>query len=130
MLPGTVKKYFIAILQEFQTANPDLMEEVSETLFQTIELTRDIQKKLQIRKQNRLLIEKYGLNAVASNQLDVRDDIDSLLGHISILEDKIQEFEEPNRLKLKDTIVRYVKQELQDIISYEEKLSEAELALR
>ncbi len=130
MLPGTVKKYFIAILQEFQTANPDLMEEVSETLFQTIELTRDIQKKLQIRKQNRLLIEKYGLNAVASNQLDVRDDIDSLLGHISILEDKIQEFEEPNRLKLKDTIIRYVKQELQDIISYEEKLSEAELALR
>lgn len=130
MLPGTVKKYFIAILQEFQTANPDLMEEVSETLFQTIELTRDIQKKLQIRKQNRLLIEKYGLNAVASNQLDVRDDIDSLLGHISVLEDKIQEFEEPNRLKLKDTIVRYVKQELQDIISYEEKLSEAELALR
>ncbi len=130
MLPGTVKKYFIAILQEFQTANPNLMDEVSETLFQTIELTRDIQKKLQIRKQNRLLIEKYGLNAVASNQLDVRGDIDNLLGHISTLEDKIQEFEEPNRLKLKDTIVRYVKQELQDIISYEEKLSEAELALR
>lgn len=130
MLPGTVKKYFIAILQEFQTSNPLLMNEVSETLFQTIELTRDIQKKLQIRKQNRLLIEKYGLNTVASNHLDVRGDIDTLLTHISALEDKIQEFEEPNRLKLKDTIVRYVKQELQDIISYEEKLSEAELALR
>lgn len=124
MLPHAVKKYFSAILQEIQSSNPVLMTDVADLLYKTIDLTRDIQRKLQLRQQNKSLIAKLYKNIQLSGELDVQADIEKLINYISQIENKIMQIEEPKRNQLKETIVRYIKQELQSILVYEENLSE------
>ncbi len=124
MLPHAVKKYFSAILQEIQSSNPVLMTDVADLLYKTIDLTRDIQRKLQLRQQNKSLIAKLYKNIQLSGELDVQADIEKLINYISQIENKIMQIEEPKRNRLKETIVRYIKQELQSILVYEENLSE------
>lgn len=124
MLPHAVKKYFSAILQEIQSSNPVLMTDVADLLYKTIDLTRDIQRKLQLRQQNKSLIAKLYKNIQLSGELDVQADIEKLINYISQIENKIMQIEEPKRNQLKETIVRYIKQELQNILVYEENLSE------
>lgn len=125
MLPHAVKKYFSAILLDIQSSNPVLMTEIADILYKTIDLTRDIQRKLQLRQQNKGLISKLYKNIPLSGELNVQEDIEKLVNHISQIEAKIMQIEDPTkRNQLKETVVRYIKQELQSILVYEENLSE------